>query len=122
MSRRLAVLLLTLVMIIPARLARAQTDDADVAAYQLGVTAQALPGTALTYSITVTNYGPAAVTSFYVIDGWTVNAEGIAAFAQPVSDPDFGQFKLAGSWEQSRKDQNVMAWLLNGDLDAGETV
>ncbi len=123
MRRGLVLSLLALPLIgLPARLTFAQTSSADVAAYQLGVTAEAKPGADLTYSITVTNYGPAPVHSLYIVDGWTVNAEGLAAFAQPVGDPDFGDFKLAGTWEQSRSDQKVLAWLLNGDLSVGDTV
>jgi hypothetical protein len=120
--RRIIFLALIAATFIPWQSAGAQTTGADVAAYQLGVTAEVQPGTELIYSITVTNYGPGIVSKFYIEDGWTVNAEGISAFAAPIADPDFGSFKLAGTWEQSRTDQNVLAWLLDGTLNPGDTV
>src|SRR5215468_11216748 len=112
MIRRLMILLLAVMALTSLKSTHGQASDADVAAYQLGVTAEAQPGTELVYSLTVTNYGPAPVKSFYIVDGWSINADGIAAFAQPIGDPDFGQFKLTGSWAQDRKDQKVVAWLV----------
>jgi hypothetical protein len=116
------ILLLAVMAFASLQSAHGQASDADVAAYQLGVTAEALPGAELVYAITVTNYGPAPVKSFYVVDGWSINADGIAAFAQPIGDPDFGKFNLNGSWAQDRKDQKVVAWLIDGALSPGDTV
>jgi hypothetical protein len=99
-----------------------QSTGADVAAYQLGVVAEVLPGADLTYVITLTNHGPATVNAFYVLDGWTVNADGVSGFAAPIADPDFGAFSLEGKWEQQRPDQTVLAWLLKGDLKPGDTI
>lgn len=96
--------------------------SADVAAYQLGLVAEALPGSSLTYTITVTNYGPSVVQSFYILDGWTVDDEGISGFAAPIVDPDFGSFALVGAWQQDREDQEVLAWLLEGELAPGDTI
>ncbi len=96
--------------------------SADVAAYQLGLVAEALPGSSLTYTITVTNYGPSVVQSFYILDGWSVDDEGISGFAAPIVDPDFGSFALVGAWQQDREDQEVLAWLLEGELAPGDTI
>jgi hypothetical protein len=94
----------------------------DVAAYQLGLVAETLPGSDLTYTITVTNYGPSVVTSFYIVDGWTVNDEGISAFKLPVSQPDFGPFAMMGAWQQTLDDQELIAWLLQGEILPGATL
>lgn len=96
--------------------------SADVAVYQIGLVAQALPGAELTYNITVTNYGSSVVQSFYILDGWSVNDEGISAFTLPVAEPDFGAFTLMGAWEQTLDDQEVVAWLLQGELIPGATL
>jgi hypothetical protein len=98
------------------------TVNADVAAYQLGVTAEAIPGSEITYNITITNFGPSSVQSFYILDGWSVNAEGISAFDLPVPDPNFGNFTVKGSWEQDREDEKVVAWLLEGNFVPGATI
>lgn len=99
-----------------------QPTSADVAAYQLGVIAEAVPGSSITYVLTLTNFGPAPVQSFYLLDGWSVNAEGISAFAGPIGDPNFGKFTVEGRWEQRRKDETVFAWLLKGELVPGDTI
>lgn len=98
------------------------SDTTDVATYQLGVVAEALPGSNLNYKIIVTNHGPTEVSSFYILDGWTINDEGVSGFAQPVSDPDFGDFAVLGSWRRNEEDQIVLAWLLEGALAPGETL
>jgi hypothetical protein len=125
--RKQTLLLLAVVvaaaLIPPSRLSAGQQDnDADVAAYQLGVIAEAVPGTNITYTITLTNFGPAPVSSFYLLDGWSVDTKGISAFASPLTDPNFGNFKVEGTWEQARKDEKVFAWLLTGDLLPGQTI
>jgi hypothetical protein len=118
--------LISLVSIWPRDIAfsqqQASADSADVAAYQLGVIAEAVPGSNINYVLTLTNFGPAPVNSFYLLDGWSVNAEGISAFAGPINDPEFGKFKVEGRWQQQRKDENVFAWLLKGDLLPGDTI
>ena len=114
--------LVMLVFFAPAPVYSQQPAGADVAAYQLGVIAEVLPGSDLTYVITLTNHGPATVNAFYILDGWTVNADGISGFSVPIGDPDFGTFSLEGSWEQQRQDQTVLAWLLKGDLKPGDTI
>src|SRR5258708_20789712 len=103
--------------------AKAQTPpvSADTASYLLGVSSEATPGATLTYSITITNFGPGTVKSFYILDGWTVNTEGISAFASPIPEPDFGSFTVVGSWQQARPDQKVFAWLLSGEFAPGKT-
>src|SRR5438874_9360513 len=73
---------------------REQDSTADVAAYQLGVIAEAVPGSNITYTLTLTNFGPAPVASFYLLDGWSVDAQGTSAFASPLTDPDFGKFEM----------------------------
>src|SRR5262245_30626262 len=85
--RRLIIILIIIIFSIglEQRSNRAQQrEEADVAAYQLGVIAEAKPGEAITYDITLTNFGPATVHSFYLLDGWSVNQQGIAGFAQPI--------------------------------------
>src|SRR5690349_9310386 len=115
-QRIISALLAGLLAAVPVQAARSQNSaaTADVAAYQLGILAEAKPGENITYTITVTNLGPGVAESFYVVDGWTVNAENVSAFASPIPDPDFGKFAVAGRWEQNRPDQKVFAWLLNG--------
>lgn len=98
------------------------STNADVAIYQLGVVAEARPGSEINYLFTVTNRGPKTVSTFYILDGWTVNQSGIAGFTSPVADPAFDKFKLAGKWQQTSPDQRIMAWLLNGELRPGDTV
>jgi hypothetical protein len=121
--RILLTFLLMLLPMLPSVPAYIQTStSADVAAYQLGVIAEVRPGTDLTYVITVTNHGPSVVNEFYILDGWTVNAAGISGFAAPIADPDFGAFTLVGTWMQERPDQSVLAWLLQGDLNPGDTI
>lgn len=116
-------LLLIILSITPRAAVHSQSAaSADIAAYQLGVVAEAFPDSDLTYVITLTNHGPAAVTQFYILDGWTVSASGISGFTMPTPDPDFGAFSLVGTWEQQRSDQTVLAWLLNGNLNPGDTV
>jgi hypothetical protein len=117
----LAVLLISSMLTL--RSATGQQDStADVAAYQLGVIAEAVPGSNITYTITLTNLGPASVASFYLLDGWSVDPQGVGAFALPLTDPDFGKFTIEGSWQQLRKDEKVFAWLLRGDLLPGQTI
>lgn len=94
----------------------------DLATYQVGLVAEAQPGAALKYSIVVTNYGPTEVESFYILDGWTVNDEGVSGFAQPLAEPDFGDFRVVGSWRRNEDDQIVLAWLLAGRLAPGDTL
>ncbi len=99
-----------------------QDNRADVAAYQLGVIAEAAPGSSITYTITLTNFGPSAVPSFFLLDGWSVDTRGVSAFAAPITDPDFGNFEVEGTWQQRRDDETVFAWLLKGNLLPGETI
>ena len=123
MNKRVISILIILCILQAMPSAYAQpVASTDVAAYQLGLVAEALPGSNLTYTITVTNYGPSTVESFYILDGWTVNDEGISGFAAPIADPDFGSFTLAGAWYQNREDQEVLAWLLVGELAPGDTI
>jgi hypothetical protein len=93
----------------------------DVAAYQVGVVAETLPGAALNYTITITNHGPTALSSFYILDGWTVNDAGISGFVEPLAEPDFGEFQVLGSWRKQESDQIVLAWLLEGAFAPGAT-
>ncbi len=119
----LVLLAVAIPLIVSIPLASAQQDNsADVAAYQLGVIAEAAPGTNITYTITLTNLGPAPVPSFYLLDGWSVDAQGVSGFASPLADPDFGSYTVEGSWQQQRKDEKVFAWLLKGDLLPGQTI
>jgi len=118
----LKILLILAMALFGVKAGRAQDSaSADVGIYQLGVVAEARPGTEISYLITVTNRGPKAVTQFYILDGWTINSAGIAGFAAPVADPAFEKFSLAGKWQQTTADQQIVAWLLNGDLKPGDT-
>lgn len=121
---KLTVLIIAIIFALSAiPLAFAQSPaNTDVAAYQVGLVAEALPGSTLTYTITITNYGPMAINAFYLLDGWSVNEQGISGFSFPVADPDFGSFRLAGAWQQKREDQEVLAWLLQGELAPGDTI
>ena len=40
---------------------------------------------------------------------------------QPVPEPDFGDFKVIGSWRQVKEDEELWLWLLEGELPAGGT-
>jgi hypothetical protein len=123
MVKRVVFILIMLSAVLGLTSAYAQIPaSTDVAAYQLGLVAEARPGSNLTYTITVTNYGPSVVESFYILDGWTVNDDGISGFTAPVADPDFGDFTLVGAWQQNREDEDVLAWLLEGELAPGATI
>jgi hypothetical protein len=122
MKKSIFLLMFLFVCVWNGSIAAQETAHADVASYQLGVVAEALPGSDLTYTIAITNYGPSTVNSFYILDGWTVNDEGLSSFVLPVAQPDFGNFTLLGAWEQVREDEIVMAWLLEGALAPGDTL
>lgn len=122
MKKHSCLQLLAIILVLIPKFTYAQgATSADVAAYQFGVVAEARPGTEITYVITVTNQGPKKINTFYILDGWTVNSAGISGFAAPLSDPNFGKFKLTGKWGQNLPDQRVVAWLLEGDLSPGDT-
>ncbi|HEX2623590.1 MAG TPA: hypothetical protein VHL11_25695 [Phototrophicaceae bacterium] len=123
LTSTLTLMLLVLsVSVLPLNAQDQTSTAADVAVYQLGLVAETLPGSDLTYTITVTNYGPSVVESFYILDGWSVNDEGISAFTLPVAEPDFGDFTLIGAWHQPLSDQELAAWLLQGELIPGATL
>jgi hypothetical protein len=122
MKKPIFFFLITLILILAVPLSAQSPASSDVAAYQLGLVAETLPGSDLTYTITVTNYGPEVVKSFYIVDGWTVNDEGISAFKLPVASPDFGPFALMGAWQQTLDDQELVAWLLQGEILPGATL
>jgi hypothetical protein len=94
----------------------------DMAVFQTGTLAQVKVGQPLRSTLLLTNLGPQQVKQFYLVAGTSLSTDGKTIYQTPVTEPNFGSFKVIGRWQQVRKDEQVWLWLLEGTLEAGGSV
>jgi len=93
----------------------------DLALYQTGILTEIPTGQPLTSTWLVANLGPQPVTQFYIVAGGSLNSTSGSVLAQPLIEPDFGDFVVIGRWQQSTQDEKQWLWLLQGELISGQS-